>query len=226
MKTGFGSVITSHLNVRSKFLPSWQLNRLWEGVVLNIVYPDDEDNITGCVECNVLLRDGGIVRHARILRYGSNKEEADEWLPRTSEVSEVEKVLKGQPFSLRKLGGELVVVGFLSGRIDYPVIIGSLEHPEGKLFTRKETKKRRRYLKWNNTEVYIDGDGNVVVNVPDDKTVSIKSSGKDIAVLKKGEIIFDPNSTGVTAGVITMQSIDPFTGQPHIDGSLVVKCSK
>jgi phage gp45-like len=44
--------------------------------------------------------------------------------------------------------------------------------------------------------------------------------------LKRGNIIELIGGAGIVGGVITNQSLDPFTGNPHVDPSTTIKASK
>ena len=65
---------------------------------------------------------------------------------------------------------------------------------------------------------------------PDNMVIKSTNGDSEIIMATNGTITINANIVNLGAtggkGVITMDSIDPFTGSPHIDGSTIVKAVK
>ena len=113
---------------------------LVRGMVVRVIAADGEDQ--GAIAtppqplCDVLLARGGIVR-AAVLQRGSSVQNGSFWTPapaRTNLVTGAAVKVEGdqlvpQPARLEDLDGEMVLIGWMDGDIDRPVIVGSYQHP-------------------------------------------------------------------------------------------------
>lgn len=85
----------------------------------------------------------------------------------------------GLPSNLADLDGDQVLVDFVEGDLDFPVIVGSLDHQQTKRKVKEagtewgEPQKDEYYVHHYGTEVRIDSDGNLLIDTS-------KTYGSDI----------------------------------------------
>lgn len=115
---------------------------LTRGVVIRVFSGDESVGVAPLVPaqvlCDVLLARGGIVR-APVMQRGSSTSNVSRWIPTPARSNMVTgAVIKltndgvdPPPSNLDDLDGEVVLIDWLDGSIDRPVIVGSLEHPRG-----------------------------------------------------------------------------------------------
>ena len=120
--------------------PGQPLHGIYYGVVLSVYAADDVEAQRASsppqILCDVAFMRGGRCR-AVVLQRGSSIRNRSLWVPAASTLS----LSTDQPLNLKKdesaqqvtdpndLDGERVIVSFLGGDRDHPVILGSIEHP-------------------------------------------------------------------------------------------------
>lgn len=165
----------------SRFFPA-----LIEGVVVGAHYPDDEKNrskremeydvdVTSVFGMGRLrnvprgdLGMGADDGDEHILRVANEEISGGQWVPDGDRKS------KRKPTSRHQSTGDRVLVGFVNGNPDRPVIIGVLTHvntrvhgsglPLKDVTGKNLPKKPIRRTRWRGTEMVLDEKGNVVVN--------------------------------------------------------------
>lgn len=137
-------------------------NRQWglyKGLIVNVIPTDHDDNSTrdrleysvkidGQLYPNAIdIRNlGGVYNYSETIRQGSedgNESTFDE-----------------------KRDGEFVLVGFVKGHGDIPIILGALEHPKHPKYEGKKSSKangRRHVFEYNGVEFKIDKNGNLTL---------------------------------------------------------------
>lgn len=111
------------------------------GVVVRVLSGEDagaQVEAPHQVICDVLMARGGIVR-APVMQRGSSVSNVSRWVPTPARtnmttgaaIKLVNDGLAPPPSSIDDLDGEVVLVDWMEGSIERPVIIGSLEHPRG-----------------------------------------------------------------------------------------------
>lgn len=147
--------------------------------------------------------------------------------------------------------GDNVVVQFLNGRWNDPIITGMLPNPESPIQATSSDApigQRRYHRKCNKTDLVIDKDGNRIEYVAKNETVVIQGhetltvqtgditvnvvAGKCTVYVKgkttwksDGTIDHDGGSSDMS-GIVNRDCICAFTGLPHIDYSANVRASK
>jgi hypothetical protein len=92
-------------------------------------------------------------------------------------------------------------------------------HPDGSVVEKVKTGKRYLVIEASDNNIYVKGDYNLTI----DGDCNIEVAG---ACNITGNTIVLDGGGGNIDGVITGQSICPFTGNPHIDASTTVDASK
>lgn len=135
---------------------------LYKGVVLDVYYPDDDKNSNGerleyeirvdghrytnVIDVSAL---GGIYNYSQIVR------------------KIVEKTEGKESSYDNKLDGEIVVVGFLDGNSNVPIIMGGIEHNRHPEYTDAKLTRalgRRARFEYNGMEVEVDKDGTLTIS--------------------------------------------------------------
>jgi phage gp45-like len=101
--------------------------------------------------------------------------------------------------------GDLVVVQFLSGNPSDPVIIGTLPIAGNDMQTENKADLPRYHLHHQGTDILIDKDGNRIITVAGNETLTIKGDGK--VVVTEGNLEIEVRTGDVTITVTGDASI-------------------
>ncbi len=138
--------------VRSPYLRQWGL---YKGLVINVIFADHDNNSGNRLEYSVKVQGqiyhnvisicdlGGIYNYSETIKKGT------------------EDILDESQFD-EKRDGETVLVGFVGGYGDIPIILGSLEHPRHADYVGKkslEANGRQHVFEYNGIEYKIDKNG-------------------------------------------------------------------
>jgi len=195
-KTQSGAVIQSGIDARPRAdVPRFDpRDRPFRAVVLEARVVGDEDNIRGLsVECDVLLvRSGIVIRGAQVLQRAHGVNNAHGlWIPKGTTRDVVEE---GHPLNLSRthsrrgtpvgeitplgnVDGDQVLLDFIEGRIDYPLIVGALTHEqtnrlvetgdgwrEGDAGTRGHPRRGEFYVHHQGAELRVNEQGDVLID--------------------------------------------------------------
>lgn len=137
-----GTRLQAGIQRRRLFRRGEPMTTMLRGTVVKVYPADDADaqdrSVPAQTLCDVLLARGGILR-APVAQHGSSVANVSRWCPtpaRTNMITGEKLVLtndglQNPPSRLDDLDGEQVLVAFIEGEIDRPVIMASLEHPRG-----------------------------------------------------------------------------------------------
>lgn len=175
------------------------------GVVIAVRYADAEGPRTVTppqVLCDVVLYQGGYLRHVPVLQRGAGVTNGSLWVPEPATRNlaadaplafDNDGTPQGFPASLDDIDGDHVVVDFLERSVHRPVIIGALPHPRGKA----SHVSRERWLSHQGTIVRIDRRGDVVVDAraagkhnDGETTVDDTGGTVDVGIRQGAEIVF------------------------------------
>lgn len=224
--------------------------RVFHGVVRAYVYavykagdseaPNTSDPSTG-VMCDLLLCEpgwAGLLRHVPVMVQSGGIDDHEHWTPRAMSAT-----IDGTPLNLEsgtgstplhETDGDLVVVSFLGGDLNRPIIIGQLSHPGTEQdYTTYEGYRWVRLLAGNLLGVTGDGDvlldasggsGKVTVRTDDDGT--IVAEGKVVTVTVGGTTVtldgdadtvtVDGADTTIQAGKLISKSSAAAVTQPVV----------
>lgn len=186
---------------------------LMRGMVVRVIAADAEDQ--GAVVtpaqplCDVLLARGGIVR-APVMQRGSSVQNGDYWTPapaRTNLVTGAAVKVEGddivpQPARLEDLDGEMVLVGWMDGEINRPVIVGSYQHP----------RTPRRINGRVSIPTVTEGQGNDPRRDIDVQTRAVTHQGTVVALDRGGNVRLDLRRAGVANDGQTYDANDETAG--------------
>lgn len=192
--------------VRSPHFRQWGL---YKGLVLGVIPADHKNNSTGDrLEYVVKIRGqiyfnviavcdlGGIYNYSETIKKGT------------------EDILDESQYD-EKRDGETVLVGFVGGHGDLPLIIGSLEHPtHGGYKKSSEANGRQHIFEYNGIEYKIDQNG----------TLTFEQIGlKEIQGAFRQPTITNPDAVGAKISIDgtngNIDIITPSGGQINIDGA-------
>ena len=168
------------------------------GMVVRVIAADavDQGDVVTPPQplCDVLLARGGIVR-APVMQRGSSIGNGSYWTPqpaRTNLVTGAAVKVEGdglvpQPARLEDLDGEMVLVGWMDGEIDRPVIVGSFQHP----------RTPRRINARVSIPVVAEGAGNSPRRDLDVQTRAVTHQGTTAALDRGGNVRLDLRRAGV-----------------------------
>lgn len=223
-RTRGGSVVQSGLDIRNRANPLSQATPmlgLYRGLVTKTYIPQDSSGTqTGEVrrgrqiECDVLLiRSHSIVQKAIVAQRGFGVNEAHgPWIPKPAT-----RTLDGTPLNWQVMGsegnfegvatafdntdGDMVIVQFMEGNVDYPVITHAITHENTNRIIRKgagwsENQAEQGtpyqdeyYLHHQGTEVRINESGDVLIDTvgayADRSTEDSAGGGGDVRVRVK-----------------------------------------
>jgi len=189
-------VVQAGLDVRPRIeVPRFDpRDRPFRAVVLESRVVGDEENLRGLsVECDVLLvRSGIVIRGAQVLQRNHGVNNAHGlWIPKATTRDAVEPShplnlarthsRRGTPVGeitpLGNVDGDQVLVDFIEGVVDYPVIIGALTHEqtnrlietgdgwrEGASDTRGAPRAGEFYVHHQGAEVRVNEQGDVLID--------------------------------------------------------------
>ena len=230
-RTRGGAVVQSGIDIRRRgqdLSPSTPRLGLYRGLVIKTYAPRTTEGEASAdvrrgnqVECDVLLvRSHGIVKKAPVLQRAFGVNEAHgPWIPRPAT-----RTLDGSPLNFQVLGedgrfegvatsfentdGDMVIVEFVEGNVDYPVITGSITHERTARFVRapSDTKsgwaegdddrghmyQGEYYTHHHGTEIRVNPQGDVLIDTvgayQDRATEDPSAAGGDVRVrVKEGQ---------------------------------------
>ena len=224
-----GSVEQSLMAVHPAIIEHMEMKYPLRGVVGKVRFKDDPMNKTGQTVLDISLYDGyPAVYNVPVTYPFINKENGDDETPAV---------------------GCLVLVQFIAGRFDLPVVTGYLAPPntaEGVLAKTADAPRSRRTR--NGTYEQIGKDGSRILNVAKDDNVTITGSGTitvangnltinvtkgNVTLTSKGKTTVKGSGTveiigsdgGTPLGVVTGGCMCVYTGKPHPVVSTTVKAS-
>jgi len=174
------------------------MTALVRGMVVRVIAADavDQGDVVTPPQplCDVLLARGGIVR-APVLQRGSSIQNGAYWTPapaRTNLVTGAAVKIEGdqlapQPARLEDLDGEMVLVAFMEGDLDRPVIVGSYQHP----------RTPRRINERVSIPTVAEGQGNDPRRDFDVQTRAVTHQGTVAALDRGGNVRLDLRRAGV-----------------------------
>jgi len=172
---------------------SYSLVSMIEGVVLKAYYPDDEKSITKKVmEYDVLIvATKTILPHVRQLLQMGGFADGDVLVLRET-TGLADKAQADDPawvnknIATVKMNGDRVLVGFINGSQDSPMIMGVVPHP-ATAYGGTRSLGRQRVVTHQGTTATIDKDGNASVVFPDGKKCVVSSKNVSITLDDDGK---------------------------------------
>lgn len=201
--------------VNKKYLTTNQLQSMtgvYIGMVLEVLYPEDDANSTGKhIEVGgFLIANGTIFKNAPIVGGMSNTFDQDVYIPKAAGKPTAIEVGSKDPaiaqFEPGNFNGERVLVMFVNGNANCPIVIGMLPH-DLYVGSPLPAKARGRFKK--STFAKIDRiqyeDGSYEMTIPAADKANVKGDILiDLTGTKSGNVTVD--ATGATSGNLTFKS--------------------
>lgn len=167
------------------------------------------------VECDVIMAKSYVFhRRVPVIQKSHGVNDADLWIPRPTtkvvgggilNLTRVSKrqALQEMPPNLEELDGDQVIVQFLEGDLEMPVITGALSHVKTKRLvlegngwaesdlgaSRGTPYQKEKYMRYRGTEVRINDDGDVLIDTigatKDEVTETPEPTGGQVRVRVK-----------------------------------------
>lgn len=194
---------------------------LLECVVVAIRFPNHAKNVTGYIEydCDPLTPNMRRVFNAvKIESY--NGFDGDENILRVaSKSSDGSAWVANSPKPRAKADGDRVLIAFINGSKDRPVIVGVLPHPASTAITRDPPSPiQQRTIRHKGTTVTIDGNGNVTIKLAANTKIragdSTDANLEDAALANTLAQFLSDLKTWLDATVVASNHTHPANGQP------------
>lgn len=174
------------------------------------------------VLCDVLMVNGGVVR-AQVMQRGSSVSNVSRWVPCAARSNVVtgaavkltQDGLDPPPASIYDLDGDMVVVEFLEGSVELPIIVGSIEHPRALRPTKTQYS----------VPAVVQGQGTVMQSGGDIRSRYLAHQGAQVQVDRAGNVRLDMRGAGVANDGKTYDAPDTASGNVDVcvrSGSEVV----
>jgi hypothetical protein len=189
-----GSVLPSGINPRLRTARPTVSRAPFRAVVVATRTIDEPGNLRGVsVECDVILVHTQVaVRAVPVLQRTHGVNNAMLWIPRpttrqiggTGQPLNVTRVLSrrgafvGEPTPLGELDGDMVLVDYIEGNPDLPIIIGALPHEQTNRLVNGETGWR-------------EGQGAETRGVPNRDEFYLHHQGAEVRVSETGDVLID-----------------------------------
>ena len=218
MMTNDGGVVSSKMPMSEKKQAA-QYSRfgLYRGVVQGIIYTDDPGNNHGeQIRYKIRVR-GQVYINAIDGRARGGIYDYDEYVFKPTEVVQQNVSLDDHAYD-SLTDGEHVLVGFIEGNAEVPVIICALPHPSGGVYKSNPTRADGRYKRseFNGVEIETDKTGGYKVKIvgkKDKKGVVLNSGAVGAEISINGETgdaeVRDSHGNVITLsdGTVTVKSL-------------------
>tara|TARA_Y100000034_G_scaffold106971_1_gene136083 strand:+ start:263 stop:1054 length:792 start_codon:yes stop_codon:yes gene_type:complete len=159
------------------------------------------------VTCDVVVLDPryrAILRDVPVVTQSQGLNDYESWVPRATTIElnasgSLSLDGKGTPGATTDLGdvdGDHVLIGFMSGDLQRPVILGQLPHPRS---NRREAANDTPY-KWHRWVrgilMGIEDSGNVVLDLSAASDGSVQPTGAEIPAVTAGDVLVTLSATG------------------------------
>lgn len=247
IRTQGGAVIQSGLDAKARGTsrPAENLFGKWRGIVLNAYASDAAESFREFqVECDVVLvRNHVLLRNVPVQQPNHGVNNAQPWVPKPTTRS----IASGLPLNLNPvsllgtvigpvisfddLDGDMVLVEFLEGRKDLPIIVGAVNHEASKrlviagegwqevelVSSRGKPMQDEYYLNWQGTEIRINRKGDILIDTVgahDDPVLELPVTGAgQVRIRVKGSQRFTVEMDGVDVLEVSKDGL----GNVHID---------